>query len=293
MSEPLLDEEFMSRLERLTLLSRATITGRIRGERRSRRRGASTEFADHRDYVPGDDIRYLDWNIYGRLDRLFIKLFEEEEELTVCLLVDCSQSMAHGLPEKFRYARQVAAALGVIALGTDDRVGVFPFDRELRAALPPLRGRRNALRLISWLGALEAGSGTGLAASLSAFAAAAPPRGVVILISDLLDPAGYADALRSVAGRRADVHLIHILSPDELEPTLAGDLRLVDCEDGGTVDVTVGGAILESYRRTVAQFRAGVREACSRFGIQALFASTGTPVDQLILGYLRARRLVG
>ena len=111
-SEPLLDEEFMARLERLSLISRATITGRIRGERRSRRRGFSTEFADHRDYVPGDDLRYLDWNIYGRLDRLFIKLFEEEEDLTVCLLLDCSLSMAHGEPEKFRYARQVAAEIG-------------------------------------------------------------------------------------------------------------------------------------------------------------------------------------
>jgi len=290
---PLLDEGFLAKLERLSLLSRATITGRIRGERRSRRRGASTEFADHRDYVPGDDIRYLDWNIYGRLDRLLVKLFEEEEDLTVCLLIDCSKSMAFGSPDKFRYARQVAGALAYIALGTEDRVGVFPFDRGLRAPFRPVRGRRNALRLLSWLGGLEAGSGTGLLESLTAFANAAPARGMVILISDLLDPAGYVDALRAIAGRRTDVHLIHILSPEEIEPTIAGDLRLVDSEDGGTVDVTVAGSVLESYRRTVREFQAGVRETCTRFGIQALPASTGVPFDQLILGYLRARRLVG
>ncbi len=292
-TDPLLDKEFMARLERLSLISRATITGKIRGERRSRRRGFSTEFADHRDYVPGDDIRYIDWNIYGRLDRLFIKLFEEEEDLTVCLLVDCSRSMAHGEPEKFRYARQVAAALAYIALGTEDRVGVYPFDLTLRAPFRPVRGRRNALRLISWLGALEAQSETGLLESMTAFASASPKRGMVILISDLLDPSGYTDALRAIAGRRTDVHLIHLLSPDEIEPTIAGDLRLVDCEDGASIEVSVGGAILESYRRTVEEFRAGIRETCARFDIQAIFTSTGTPFDQLVLGYLRSRRLIG
>ena len=291
--EPLLDEEFLARIERLSLLSRATLTSRLRGGRRSRRRGFSTEFADHRDYVPGDDIRYLDWNIYGRLDRLFIKLFEEEEDLTVCILVDCSRSMAFGEPEKFRYARQVAAALAYIALGTEDRVGIYPFDRTMRAPFPPVRGRRNALRLISWLGDLEAGSGTGLLESMTHFASAAPARGMVILISDLLDPRGYTDALRTIAGRRTDVHLIHLLSPDEIEPTVAGDLRLVDAEDGEAVEVSVGGRILEAYRRTVEEFRAGISETCRRFDIQPLLTSTGMPFDELVLGYLRSRRIIG
>lgn len=290
---PLLDEEFLARIERLSLISRATLTGKIRGERRSRKRGFSTEFADHRDYVPGDDLRYLDWNIYGRLDRMFVKLFEEEEDLTVCLLLDCSASMAFGEPEKFRYARQVAAALAYIALGTEDRVGIYPFDRTLRTPFRPVRGRRNAMRLISWLGDLRAGSGTGLLDALTTFASAAPTRGMVILISDLLDPSGYRDALRTIASRRTDVHLIHVLSPDEIEPTLAGDLRLVDSEDGATVDVSVGGAILDTYRRTLEEFRAGVRETCTRFAIQPVFTSTGTPFDQLILGYLRARNIIG
>ena len=116
---------------------------------------------------------------------------------------------------------------------------------------------------------------------------------MVILISDLLDPAGYTEALRAIAGRRTDVHLIHLLSPEEIEPTLAGDLRLVDCEDGGTVELSVGGAILETYRRTVEEFRSGIRETCSRFDIQPLFTSTRIPFDQLVLGYLRARHLVG
>ena len=291
--EPLLDEEFLARIERLSLLSRATLTGRIRGARRSRRRGFSTEFADHRDYVPGDDIRYLDWNIFGRLDRLFIKLFEEEEDLTVCILVDASRSMNFGDPNKFRYARQVAAALAYIALGTEDRVGIYPFAETLGTPFPPVRGRRNALRLISWLGDLQVGAGTGLLDSMTAFSSAAPGRGMVILISDLLDPAGYTDALRAVAGRRTDVHLIHLLSPEEISPQVAGDLRLVDAEDGESIDVTIGGRILEAYERTVEEFRSGIREASTRFGIQPIFTSTGTPFDELVLGYLRSRRLVG
>ena len=291
--EPLLDEEFLARIERLSLLSRATLTGRIRGARRSRRRGFSTEFADHRDYVPGDDIRYLDWNIFGRLDRLFIKLFEEEEDLTVCILVDASRSMNFGDPNKYRYARQVAAALAYIALGTEDRVGIYPFAENLATPFPPVRGRRNALRLISWLNDLPVGTGTGLLESMTSFASAAPGRGMVILISDLLDPAGYTDALRAVAGRRTDVHLIHLLSPEEISPQVAGDLRLVDSEDGESIDVTIGGRILEAYERTVEEFRAGIREACTRFAIQPIFTSTGTPFDELVLGYLRSRRLVG
>ena len=290
---PLLDEDFLARIEKLSLLSRATLTGRIRGARRSRRRGFSTEFADHRDYVPGDDIRYLDWNIFGRLDRLFIKLFEEEEDLTVCILLDCSASMDHGTPNKFRYARQVAAALSYIALGTEDRVGVYPFDTTIRAPFKPVRGRRNALRLIQYLADLEAGSETGLVDSMVSFASAAPGRGMVILISDLLDPSGYSDALRAVAGRRTDVHLIHVLSPEEIDPTVVGDLRLVDCEDGEAVEVSMNHRILEAYRRTVEEFREGVKEACSRFSITPVFTSTGTPFDELVLGYLRSRRIIG
>ncbi len=291
--QPLLDEDFLARVERLSLLSRATLTGRIRGTRRSRRRGFSTEFADHRDYVPGDDLRYLDWNIFGRLDRLFIKLFEEEEDLTVCLLLDRSLSMDTGSPNKFRYARQVAAALAYIALGTDDRVGVYPFDGSMGAPFKPVRGRRNALRLIRWLADLEPGSGTNLVESLTSFASATPGRGVVILISDLLDPAGYTDALRVIAGRKADVHLIHVLSPQELDPTVAEDVRLLDLEDGGAVEVSINPRILATYRRTVEEFREGVRQACSRFSITPILTSTELPFDTLVLDYLRSRRIIG
>ncbi|MFQ5653745.1 MAG: hypothetical protein ACE5GW_03320 [Planctomycetota bacterium] len=186
----------------------------------------------------------------------------------------------------------MAAALGVIALGAEDRVGIYPFDARLATPFRPLRGRRNAHRLFGWLGALEIGEQTDLEASLRSFRAAAPRRGMVILISDLLDPEGYDEPLRWLGGGSRDAFLIHLLSPQEIDPPLTGDLRLVDVEDGSRADVSINRAILSAYRRTVEGFRAGVREACTRRGIVPLTASTGTPFDRLVLGTLRARRLI-
>ena len=270
-------------------MSRTTIVGRLRGERRSKRRGFSTEFADYRDYVPGDDLRYLDWNIYGRLERLFVKLFHEEEDLTVSILVDVSASMAHGTPEKLRYAKQVAAALSYIALTAEDRVGVFPFDSDLRTPFMPVRGKRNVRRLFQFLEDLEPGEETDINKALRTFSLAHGRRGMVIVISDLLDPLGFEDAFRSLAGVRSERFLIHVLSPEEIEPPVTGDLRLVDCEDGAVAEISVNRALLQTYRDTVAGFKQAIRERSSRAGIAPLFASTATPFEQLVLGYLRSR----
>lgn len=291
---PLLDPEFVAHIERLTLVARSTLVGQVRGERRSRRRGYSNEFADHRDYVPGDDLRYLDWNIYGRLERLFVKLFHEEEDLTVSIVVDVSKSMAHGHPSKLRYALQVAASLAYIALSGEDRVGVYPFAGELLTPFRPVRGRRNAARLFRYLEGLLAAppEATDLARSLSGFKNAARPRGMVVLISDLMDPAGYEESLRNIAGGSADSFLIHLLSPDEVDPEVRGDLQLVDCENGVVSEVSVDRRLLETYRATVAAFRTGVQQACGKRNIVPLFALTSTPFEQLVMGYLRMRGLL-
>lgn len=289
---PLLDEEFLTKIERLTLAARSAIQGKVRGERRSKRRGFSTEFADYRDYVPGDDLRYLDWNIYGRLERLFVKLFHEEEDLTVSILVDVSASMAEGDPPKLRYALQIAAALAYIALSAEDRVGVYPFDGALRAPFAPVRGRRNTPRLFRYLEAQEPGKRTDIEKSLHAYALGHARRGIAILISDLLDPAGYERALRHLRGGRAEPYLIHLLSPQELEPALAGDLRLVDCEDQSAAEVSIHRGLLAVYRETVRAFREEVRSQCARRGILPIFAASDLPFEQLVLGYLRTRGLL-
>jgi hypothetical protein len=195
-AEPLLAPDFLRRLERLRLATRRLFPGRMRGERRSTRRGASVEFADFRNYAQGDDLRYLDWNVYARLERLFIKLFVEEEDLHVYLLVDGSESMTFGSPAKFDYARRAAAALGYIALHSLDRVGFAVLGPRVRAIKAPARGRGAALDCFGWLQEQAAEGGTNLAASLREFALRTRRRGVAVLISDFLDP-GYADGLRA------------------------------------------------------------------------------------------------
>lgn len=293
---PLLSAEFLAQIERLSLVARGVIVGQLRGERRSKRRGASTEFADYRDYVPGDDLRYLDWNIFGRLERLFIKLFHEEEDLTVQVLVDVSASMAAGDPPKLRYALQVAAALGMIGLATEDRVGIYPFDADLRAPFRPVRGRRHGVRLLRYLETLASAETTGgathLEPALRSFARVRAPGALVILISDLLDPDGYEGALRALAGPRGEAIVIQVLSPQEVDPPLTGDLRLIDCEDATVREVSIDQPLLSSYRETVQRFRDGIAQACSQRGIASLSSVTSTPFQQLVIGMLRARGLL-
>ena len=287
---PLLDEEFLARCAKLVLFSRSITQGRLRGEKRSRRRGLSTEFADHKDYTPGDDLRHLDWNIFGRLEKLFIKLFEEEEERNVFLLLDASASMIEGEPDKWRHCRQIAAALGAIALSAGDRVHLRVFDEKMRPFFPALRGSRSILRLIDTLENLDPGKGTALGRSLRAHAASCPPGSIQILISDLMDPKGLEDALRQVPGSRGESWLVHLLAGNEVEPDLQGDLRLLDTETSEYVDVTLTRSVVEAYRRAVEEFRADLRNHCQRFRIQPLEVSTSIPFDQVILEWMRQKR---
>jgi len=292
-SEPLLDEDFLARCSRLALISRSVVRGKLHGEKRSRRRGMSTEFADHRNYVSGDDLRHLDWNIYGRLEKLFIKLFEEEEERNVVLLLDASGSMNCGEPNKWRHARQVTAAIGAIALASGDRVHLRVFDKGLRPTIGSLRGTRSILRLIQVLDELESGEQTALFPSLRAHGASAPPRALQILISDLMDPDGIDEALRQISGSRGESWLIHLLSKTEQDPQHNGDLRLRDIEDGSYVDVSFTSAVLEAYQRVLAAFREDVRKACARYRIQPVEVTSDIPFDQVVLEMLRHRRLLG
>lgn len=291
--EPLLDEDFLARCSRLALISRSVVRGKLRGERRSRRRGMSTEFADHRDYVIGDDLRHLDWNIYGRLEKLFIKLFEEEEERNVVLLLDASRSMNCGEPDKWRHARQVTAALGAIALASGDRVHLRIFDRELHPVGGSMRGTRSILRLLQLLEQVEPGEATALLPSLRAHASSAPPRALQILITDLMDPVGFEDALRQISGGQGESWLIHVLSQSERNPSQTGDLRLRDIENDSHVDVSFTSAVLDAYQRVLDNFCEEVRQVCNRYRIQPVEVTTDIPFDQVVLEMLRQRRLLG
>ena len=289
---PLLSPQLLAQLERLELVSRKIFRGRMKGERRSRRKGQSVEFADFRNYVPGDDLRFIDWNLYARLEKLFLKLFLEEEDLHFYALIDASTSMDFGEPTKLQYAKQLAASLGFIGLTRADRVKIETLGSTHRRPGPVLRGRSSMWRMVEYLDGIQPGENVPLAEGIKNFCLRNHGKGILVLISDLMDKAGYEHAFRFLVAQEMDVYVIHTLCPEELNPELKGDLKLVDAEDNDIAEVTVSRPLLDRYKRTLASFIDGAREFCTRRGMNYVMASTETPVDKLVASYLRRRGLV-
>ncbi len=292
-SEPqLLSPELLVQLERMELVSRKIFRGRVKGERRSRRKGQSVEFADFRSYVPGDDLRFVDWNLYARLEKLFLKLYLEEEDLHFYALLDASTSMDFGDPTKLHYAMQLAASLGFIGLCRADRVRIETLAQSLHQRGPVFRGRGQLWRMLQFLSTIQAGDNVPLADGVKNFCLRNTGKGIVILISDLLDKSGYEAALRYLLAQHMDVYVVHVLSAEELQPDVKGDLKLVDGEDDDVAEITVSRPLLDRYQRTLAAFVDGARDFCTRRGIAYVMVSTRLPVEQLVSNYLRRRGLV-
>lgn len=287
----LLSPDLLAKLERLELVSRKVFRGRMKGERKSKRKGQSVEFADFRSYVPGDDLRLIDWNLYARLDQLFLKLFQEEEDLHIYALVDCSESMNFGTPTKLHVAKQMAAALGYIGLCRADRVSVQALGDQGRRA-PVLRGRSSLWKMLQYLESVESGDNISLHDGIKEFSLRNSGSGVVVLISDLMDKNGFESALRMLVGRRMDVYVMHILSPEEIDPPIRGDRRLIDAEDGDETEITVNTYVLERYKQTLQSFLGSVKTFCSRRSISYLSIRTDQPVDEVMTRYLRKRGVV-
>ena len=288
----LLSPELLNQLERLELVTRKIFRGRLKGERRSKRKGQSVEFADFRNYVPGDDLRQLDWNLYARLDKLIIKLFLEEEDLHFYALIDSSLSMDFGDPTKLRYAKQLAASLAFIGLVRGDRVRIETLGQGPHERGPVLRGRRSVWRMLEQMEAIQPGETVSLAEGVRNFCFRNPASGIVLLISDLMDKQGYESALRYFAARQVDCYVIQVLSQEELEPDVQGDLKLVDCEDADEAEITVSAPLLARYQQTLADFTRGAQQFCSRRGMHYVLANNQTPVEDLVARYLRRRGLV-
>jgi uncharacterized protein (DUF58 family) len=291
-TQPLLDPDFLARLEQLELVSKKIFLGRMKGERRSKRKGQSVEFADYRNYVIGDDLRFLDWNLFARLDRLFIRLFMEEEDLHFYILLDNSLSMDFGTPSKLHFAKQLAAALGFIGLVNMDRVVIEAFNDRLTQSMPAVRGRRSLWRMMDFLRKVEPAGPSNLRQALKTFTLKCSGKGIVVLLSDLMDKGGYEDALRYLVTRQLDIYVIQILSQEEVEPEVVGDLKLVDIEDEDVAEITVSAPLLKRYKQNLAAYRAALHEFCTRRGITYLFTSNQVPFDRLVLTYLRQRGLV-
>jgi len=288
----LLSPELLAKLEAMELVSRKIFRGRMKGERRSRRKGQSVEFADFRNYVPGDDLRFIDWNTYARLDRLFLKLFMEEEDLHFYALIDASRSMDFGEPTKFHYAKQLAAALGFVGLVRSDRVKIETLGQSAARAAPMLRGRRSLWQMLDYLEQLQPGETTSMVEGIKSFCLRNSGKGIVVLISDLMDKSGYEGALRYLLAQDMDVYVVHVLSAEEIDPDVKGDLRLVDCEDGDVAEITVSRPLMNRYKQTLAAFVGSAKDFCSRRGMTYLLAKNEVPIEDLVTGYLRQRGLV-
>ncbi len=287
------DEAFLRQLERLLLLMRSPVRGGLKGGRRSVKRGQSVEFADYRDYSLGDDLRQLDWNVYARLEKLFVKLFVEEEDVTVTLLVDASASMATGRPDKLTFAKRAAAALGYIGLASEDRVSVSALTGRVARRRPALRGSGRVFRLLADLSAIQAADGpTDLVAAARHAAAQLHGRGVVVLLSDLLD-AGADRVIRELAATGSEMIVLHVLSPDELDPVLEGDLRLVDTETGDRVDITADLATIDAYKARLAAWKDGFADVAAKRRASYVDLASDVNLAELMFAELRRRRVLG
>jgi uncharacterized protein (DUF58 family) len=294
--EELLSEDLMRRLDRLDVVSRKILAGKMAGERRSKKKGQSVEFADYRVYVPGDDLRFIDWNLYARLEKLFLRLFVEEEDLAVSVLLDVSGSMGYGQPDKMLYAKRLAAALGYIGLVHYNRVSLYGFRGGLDEQMPNLRGRRPIQPMLAFLARQQAQGAGDLAAACKRFALTQRGKGVVVVVSDLLDKGDYAQALRYFGNERFDVYVIQVLSPQEIDPQkggVVGDLRLRDVEDDNIAEVSVGPALLARYKASLQAYCRHLREQSTRHGVAYMVSDTSVPMEQLVLRYLRERGMLG
>jgi uncharacterized protein (DUF58 family) len=291
LAEAILDPTFLKKLERLSLVTRRPFAGQMKGEKRSVKRGTSVEFADYREYILGDDLRYVDWNMAARLDKLFVKLFIEEEDLYLALLIDTSKSMDFGNPKKLHYAARVAAALGYIGLSNYDRVSITAFAGGIGDSLPTKRGKAGVLPFFRFLNQLKASGETSFASAMKGFSSRAKSKGVAIVLSDFLDPQ-WPEGLRSLLARGYQVALIHTLDEEEILPTLLGDLRIIDSESGESKEMSVNPALLGRYTAALDQFCDDLETFANRYGMDYLRTSTSMPFEDVILKYLRQGGLI-
>jgi uncharacterized protein (DUF58 family) len=292
-SKSLLDPALLAKLDQLDLVSRKVLAGKLKGERRSKRVGQSVEFADYRNYVVGDDLRFIDWNIYARLDRLFLKLFLEEEDLALYVLVDVSKSCDYGNPNKAHYIKQVAAALGYVGLVNYNRVTLAAMSDGLVAQTDALRGRRRVPQMLEFLSGLKPTGQSHFAEACKRFALAHRSKGVLVVLSDFYDKSGYETGLRYIAGGKYDLFAVQVLSPQEIEPELQGDLKLRDIEDDDTAEVSITQPLIKQYKANLNAYCLSLKQYISRRGGTYLFTSTAVPFDTLVLNYLRERGLLG
>ena len=285
----LFGSDFLKKLEYLSLVSKRVFRGSLLAQRRTMQLGGGIEFDDHREYTPGDDFRYLDWNLYARHEELLLKRFQEEEDLHVYLLLDCSRSMAYGRPPKFDFARQITAALGYIALADLDRIAVVAFANDIVADFPLTRGKGRILALLKFLENLTPqGSDTDLNRVVTGFVHRNQRRGLALVVSDLYDPNGFERGLDLLRHNRYEPHLVQMHDPLEANPTdMLGDLELFDIETETARKVTVTERNLRQYKKLFKEFQQRLKEYGAKYGVGCTRSPSDVAFDQVILKMMR------
>jgi uncharacterized protein (DUF58 family) len=286
----LFDDEFQRKLEYLSLVSRRVFSGRLRAERRTKKSGSGVEFADHRDYQPGDDFRTLDWSVYQRFDRLLVRLYEEEEDLAIYLILDTSGSMAFGgagKRSKLAYAKKVVAALAYVGLANLDRVSVVTTSDRVMERMPETRGKARIFKAFRFLRSVEAGGTTDLGDAMKTFVAQNKRRGLAVLVSDLYDPKGFERGLNLLRYNKFDPFVVHVVDPADARPRIQGDVLVYDCETGDEREVTVTAKVLERFAHAHAEYVAGVERFCATRQVPYVAASVDVAFDELILRVFR------
>lgn len=284
--ESFIDGAFLKQLEKLKIVSRRSTRQPHRGEYRSWQSGEGLEFLDFRKYHLGDDLRYVDWSVYGRLDKLFIKLFHAEKGQTAHILLDTSRSMKNGSPSKDITAKKIAAALSYICLSNLDKIGLMAFSNQIDKIKPPVRGKKQYLEVLKFFQSLAPTNRTDVNGSLQEYAAICKNPGIAIIISDFFDPQGYQDGLKALAYRDFDINLIHVMSHEELEWSKTGNLLLKDCETGEKKVIFVDQNFLDIYRKKINNFIAGIRRHCRHRGVNYYLCNTRVPFENLLTDYL-------
>lgn len=288
----LFDEEFLRRLETLALMSRRATAGVRRGERRSRKKGGGVEFADHRSYVPGDDIRFLDLGVYQRFGKLLLRLFEEEEDLSLYFLIDCSASMEAAEGAKFDQAKKVAAALAYVGLSGLDRVSVLSLSDRIEARMAPTRGKQRMFHVLRFLSELKPAGRTDLAQALKAFVAQHKRRGVAILLTDLFDPQGFEAGINVLRFNKFEPVVLQLVDAADESRFLSGDLELSDVETGATREVSMTPQIEERLRGEILERQKKISRFCGSRGVPHFLVDVQTPFDEVVLSVLRSGGLL-
>ena len=290
----LFPSDFLTRLEYLSIISKRVFRGSLLAQRRTVQMGSGIEFSDHREYSHGDDFRYLDWNVYARLGDLLLKRFQEEQDLNVYLLLDCSRSMGFGSPPKFDLARHLIAALAYIALADLDRINVLAFSDRIIDEFPLTRGKARILPLMKFLERLDVtGADTDLAKSTQALIHRKGRPGMAVVISDLFDEHGFETGLDQLRYRRFDGHVIQLHDPKEKDPALLGDVEMIDVETQSQRKVTVTEKNVRKYKELFEQHQISVREYCRNYGMGCTQAPATVPFDDLVLKMMRQAGQVG